>query len=256
MKYLCLTIVAAFILASCSTKSELVYLKGSDKNLFNKVDYSTLNNNIEPGDILHIDVQTIVPEAAMPYNKTNVNQVSTQNFDILKLEGYLVDEFKMINYPVLGEISVEALSVNQLEKRITKLLLEGGHLTNLTVKIRRVNSKFTVLGEVRHPGTFSYFDENLNIFQALGYSGDLTIEGKRKDITMIREENGLRKIYKIDLTKSNILLEPYYQIRNNDVIIIDPNYSKIKSAGFIGSSSSIASISSLLLSVTLLIINK
>ena len=139
-------------------------------------------------------------------------------------------------------------------KKITQLLLEGKHLTNPIVKISVINSKFTVLGEVKLPGTFSNFDENLNIFQALGYAGDLTIFGKRKDITLIREENDLRKIYKVDLTKSNIFLEPYYLIKKNDVIIVNPNYSQVKSAGFIGSASSIASISSLLLSITLLII--
>ena len=256
MKYLHLIILASFFLASCSTKNQLVYLKDSDIFNVNKVDYSTLKNNIEAGDILNIIVKTIVPEASMPYNTVSANSISKSNLDILKIEGYLVDVYKMINYPVLGEISVKDLSIYQLENKIAQLLLEGGHLTDHTVKIRRLNSKFTVLGEVRNPGTFSYFDEKLNLFQALGYAGDLTIMGERKDITIIREKNEVRKIHKIDLTKINILTEPYYHIKNNDVIIINPNYSQVKSAGFIGSSSSIASISSLLLSITLLIINK
>ena len=153
-------------------------------------------------------------------------------------------------------ISVKEMSTSQLEERINQLLLEGGHLTNSTVKARRVNSKFTILGEVKQPGTFSYFDENINLFQALGYAGDLTINGSRKNITLIREENGVRVVYKIALTNSNLLDKPYYQIKNNDVIIIEPNFSKIKSAGFIGSPASIASISSILLSITLLILNK
>ena len=256
MKYLYLTIIASFILASCTTKNQLVYLKGSNIYNVNKVDYSTLTNNIETGDILNIDVQTIVPEAAMPYNNTSLSKAASTDLEILKIAGYLIDEFKIINYPVLGEISVQGLSINQLEDKITQLLLEGGHLTNHIVKIRRINSKFTVLGEVQNPGTFSYVDEKLNLFQALGYAGDLTIVGERKDITIIREENGLRKINKIDLTKLNFLSEPFYQIKNNDVIIINPNFSKVKSAGFIGSPSSIASISSILLSITLLIINQ
>ena len=258
MKYLCITIIVSFIFSSCSTKSELVYLKGAEKHTdwVDKVDYSTLNDVIQSGDILNINVQTAFQEAARPYNNSNNNETATQNFDILKLEGYLVDEFNMINYQILGEISVKDLSINQLENKITQLLLEGGHLTNHTVKIRRLNSKFTVLGEVRNPGTFSYIDEKLNLFQALGYAGDLTIVGKRKDITIIREENGLRKINKIDLTELNVLSGSYYQIKNNDVVIVNPNFSKVKSAGFIGSPTSIASISSLLLSITLLIINK
>ena len=255
MKYILTIIAASFILSSCSTKSQLVYLKGAGEFDFNKVDYSNLKNSIEPGDILKIDVKTIVPEAAIPYN-TPASKAIGSSIDIIQLEGYLVDEFKMINYPILGEISVQDLSIHKLENKITQLLLDGGHLTNHVVKISRLNSKFTVLGEVMNPGTFSYIDGKLNLFQALGYAGDLTILGKRKDITVIREENGLRKIHKIDLTKLNFLSDPYYQIKNNDVIIINPNFSKVKSAGFIGSASSIASISSLLLSITLLIINK
>ena len=136
------------------------------------------------------------------------------------------------------------------------MLLKDGHLSNAVVKVRRLNSKFTILGEVRNPGTFSYFDEKINIFQALGYAGDLTINGKRQEITLIREINGLKKVFEIELTSSNLLDKPYYYLKSNDVIIIKPNFSKIKSAGFIGSASSIASISSLLVSLTLLILNK
>jgi len=256
MKNLIVIILASFFLTSCSTKSQLVYLKDNSEFKFNKTDYSNLKNKIESGDILKIDVQTIVPEAAVPYNNIVANKAIGNSLEILKLEGYLVNKFKMINYPILGEISVQDLSINQLENKITQLLFEGGHLTNHAVKIRRLNSKFTVLGEVRNPGTFSYTDDKLNLFQALGYAGDLTIDGKRNDITIIREENGLRKIQKIDLTSINFLKESYYQIKNNDIIIVNPNFSKVKSAGFIGSASSIASISSLIVSITLLILNQ
>ncbi len=256
MKYLSLTVLVAFVFASCSTKNQLVYLKDSDKhNTFSKLDYSSLNNNIEVGDILKIDIQTIVPEAAIPYNKITSSNFQTQNIDLLKLDGFLVDDFKMINYPVLGKISVEGLSENQLESKITQLLLDGNHLTNPTVKVRRVNSKFTVLGEVRSPGTYSYYDKNLNIFQALGYAGDLTIDGKRKDIRLVREENGNREIYKIELTEVELLNRPIFYIKNNDVLIVNPSFSKVKSAGFIGSPASVASIASLLLSITLLLTN-
>lgn len=256
MKHLSLTILFAIILSSCATKSQLVYLKDSSKqNTYSKVDFSALKNTIEVGDILKIDVQTIVPEAAIPYNKITTNNTSSQNLDVLKLEGYLVDNSKMINYPVLGKIGVDGLNENDLESKITQLLLEGNHLTNPTVKVRRVNSKFTVLGEVAKPGTYSYYDQHLNLFQALGYAGDLTIDGKRKDIKLIREENGTREVYTIELTKAELLNSSTYFIKNNDVIIVNPSFSKVKSAGFIGSPASVASIASLLLSITLLITN-
>ncbi len=255
MKNLFIIIITSFLLTSCSTRSQLIYLKDSDHNNLYKVDYSNLNNKIEIGDILKIDIKTIVAEAAIPYNTSNLNSISSTNLDLLKIDGYIVDESMIINYPILGEISVKDLSLNQLEKKISELLLNGGHLTNHTVKIKRLNSKFTVLGEVKNPGTFSNIDEKLNILQALGYAGDLTILGKRKDIIIIREKNGLRKIYKVDLTNTDFLSKANYQIKNNDIIIVNPNYSKVKSAGFIGSPASIASISSLFLSLTLLLIN-
>ena len=245
-----------FFMSSCSSKHQIVYL--GDSNAFNVdiVNHSNNKNYIEVGDILKIDVKTIVPEAAVSYNKINVNGVQAQNIDILKLEGYLVDEFKMINYPVIGAISVDNLTLYDLQNRIINLLVEGEHFSNPSVNVKRLNSKFTILGEVSVPGTFSYFDDKINIFQALGYAGDLTIFGKRKNITLIREKQGVRVVHKVDLTSHDVLEKPYYNLQNNDIIIVEPNFSKVKSAGFIGSASTIASISSILLSVTLLIINK
>ena len=123
MKYLPLTILLLLIFSSCSTKNQLVYLKDSDKHSMNaQIDFTALKNSIEVGDILKIDVQTIVPEAAIPYNKITTNNASSQNLDILKLEGYFVDDSKMINYPVLGKISVDGLDDNELESVITQLL--------------------------------------------------------------------------------------------------------------------------------------
>ena len=251
----CLLTLVVLILTSCSSKSQLVYLNDSVKDNFYKVDYSAYNNNIETGDILKIDIQTIIPEAALPYN-AYVNNSASQNISLLNIDGYVVNENKIINYPTLGDISVENISENKLAEKIKKLLVDGGHLTNPHVKVRRVNSKFTVLGEVRLPGTYFNYENQINIFQALGLAGDLLISAKRKNVKLIRQENGLRKTYEFSLNKSEIFDKPYFYVKSNDVIIIEPNFSKIKSAGFIGSPSSIASISSLLLSITLLLINK
>ncbi len=255
MKYLSLTILTAIILASCSTKSQLIYLKDSNKFVNQKINLSYLENEIAVGDILKIEVKSLVSEAVIPYNKIERIQNLSQNLQLLQLEGYLVSNLNRINFPVLGSISTKGLNLHELENKITELLLNENHLINPTVNIRRLNSKFTVLGEVKNPGTFSYIDEKLNLFQALGYAGDLTIDGKRKDLTLIREVNGERKVFKIELTKSNLLNKSIYQIMNNDVIIVNPSFNKVKSAGFIGSPSSIASMASLLLSITLLITN-
>ena len=109
----CLITLVNLILVSCSSVSQVIYFKDSVKDNFYKVDYSAFNNNIETGDILKIDIQTIIPEAALPYNNY-ANNTTSQNISLLNIDGYVVNENKIIDYPVLGDISVENLSENQL----------------------------------------------------------------------------------------------------------------------------------------------
>ncbi len=242
-----------FLLVSCSHKRNLVYLGNIESGNVDKVNFN-IENNIEIGDVLKITVNTAVPEASVPYNSLD-KLVSSQTRDLLILDGYKVEDDSTINYPVLGEINVVGNSVDELASKLKKMLVDSGHLTNPHIKVNKINSKYTVLGEVTRPGTFFNFDENLNIFQALGNAGDLLITAKRENVKLIREENGLRKTYEFSLNNINIFDKPYYYIKSNDVIIVEPNFSKIKSAGFIGSPASIASLSSILLSITLLLIN-
>ena len=255
-----LSILTAFILASCSSKSQLLYIgdynKYSQKNIEHSSVLTSKNSSyIQSGDVLKITVSSLVTEVAAIFNKGSNAEQNNVDINTLLLQGYRVNDNLEINYPVLGTIDVQNLSLNDLEDKITNLLVDQGHLQNPTINISRVNFKFTVIGEVVKPGTFSTLDENINLFQAIGHAGDLTINGKRKNIILLRQDKGLQKIYNIDLTKSDIIRRPYFYIHNNDVIIVEPNFSKIKSAGFIGSPASITSIASLLLSVTLLITN-
>lgn len=230
-------------------------MNGADKYTITDIIQKRNNYKIQLDDVLRIEVRSIVPEAAIVYNRVPFQlNTTTSNINLLQLEGYLVSSNYTINFPVLGIIDVNG-TILELEKKITEILLEGGHLVSPTVSIRLLNGKFTVLGEVYNPGTFTFVENNLNLFQALGYAGDLTINGKRKNITLIREVNGIRTVRKLDITSKDILDSSVYNIINGDVIIVNPNYNRIKSAGFIGSPQSIASISSLLLSITLLIIN-
>ena len=246
-------LLISFLFFSCSHKNQLTYVDNITKGDISKINFN-INNLIEIGDILKIDVKTAVSEVSTPYN--NIEKFnSTYNPNKLILDGYKVGKDSTINYPVLGEINVVGLSTNELAIKLRNMFITDGQLTNPHIKINKVNSKFTVLGEVSSPGTYFNYENQLNIFQALGLAGDLLITAKRKNVKLIRQENGLRKTYKFSLSTSEIFDKPYYYIKSNDVIIIEPNYSKIKSAGFIGSPASIASISSLVLSITLLLIN-
>ena len=248
-------IVGLFLLSACSSKRNITYLNGVNEYANTDISKQKIPYTIQADDVLRIEIHSMVPEAAIVYNRIPQNTNISTNLNLLQLDGYLVSSDYSINFPVLGTLDVKG-STLELEKKITKLLLEGGHLVSPTVSVRLLNSKFTVLGEVTKAGTYTFLDRNLTLLQALGYAGDLTIDGERKDITLIREINGIRSARQLDITSKDILDNSAYYIRNNDVIIVNPNYNRIKSAGFIGSPQSIASISSILLSITLLIINK
>ena len=254
MRNFLLLLLISSLFFACSFKNQLTYINNGKEYNISKIEFSK-KNYIEIGDVLKIDVKTALSEVSAPYNNIDKLQNTSYNPNKLILDGYKVEKDSTINYPVLGEISVVGLTINELAIKLRNMLINEGQLTNPYIKINKVNSKFTVLGEVRLPGTYFNYENQLNIFQALGLAGDLLISAKRKNVKLIRQENGLRKTYEFSLNTSEIFDKPYYYIKSNDVIIIEPNYSKIKSAGFIGSPSSIASISSLVLSITLLLIN-
>jgi len=255
MRKLTFIIAGLLMIGACTSKRHITYLNGVDKYTNTDISKQKIPYTIQADDILRIEIRSMIPEAAIVYNRISQNTAAVSNINLLQLEGYLVSSDYTINFPVLGILDVKGTAL-ELERKIAKLLLDGGHLVSPTVSVRLLNGKFTVLGEVANPGTFTFLEKNLTLLQVLGYAGDLTIEGRRKNITLIREVNGIRSVRKLDLTSKDILDNPTYYIRNNDVIIVNPNYNRIKSAGFIGSAQSIASISSILLSITLLIINK
>jgi len=242
----------AVLLQSCASKKDILYFQ--DASNYPSVPVAYGSTMIQTNDILSIKVGALVPETAIPYNVQTLGSGTTiSNIEILKLQGYLVSPQGTIVFPVLGTVSVVHKSIAELEVQLRKLLEEGGHLVNPTVSIRLLNAKVTVLGEVRSPGTYTYSEQYLSLPQALGYAGDLTINGKRKDILLIREVDGVRTINQIDLTTANWMKDPKYVIRQNDVVIVNPNNAKVKSAGLLSNPLSVVTIASFIMSTYILL---
>ena len=247
-------IISLFILSilySCATKKKVLYLQDATAQGASEVNY--VSAKIQPNDILKITVESLVSEAAIPYNKNVTQAPIAQNLQLLQLEGYLVSESNTINFPVLGEISTANKTTDDLQNNIKQALISGGHLSNPTVSVRLLNAKVTILGEVNKPGTYNFTEQNITLLQALGYAGDLTINGKREDILLTREVDGARKITHIDLTSTAFMNGDFYFIKPNDVIIVNPNNPRVKNAGFIGNINNVLTIASLLLSVAILV---
>ena len=251
MKIRVLAVLALIVISSCASKKDVLYLQDANQHSNSKIAYQ--NATIQPNDILKITVSTLVPEAAIPYNRISTAGVVANSVELMQLEGYLVTNEGYINYPILSDIFVLNLTVNEIEKKIETLLIEGGHLNNPNVNVRLLNGKFTVLGEVKLPGTYSFTEQNITILQALGYAGDLTIKGKRDDIIITRDVNGVREISHIDLTTTDFMTSAYYYIKPNDHIIVNPNNPKVKQSGYIENVGVFLGVISLALTITILV---
>jgi UDP-N-acetylmuramyl pentapeptide phosphotransferase/UDP-N-acetylglucosamine-1-phosphate transferase/protein involved in polysaccharide export with SLBB domain len=239
---------------SCTTKKEILYFQNSDKAKFENS--AAMDPKIESNDILSIKINSIDIESSKIYNLELIEGGAVAPaLEIMKLKGYLVNTEGTITLPVLGVLKVTDKTNTELEKFLTEKLKNEGQLKDPLVTVRVLNAKVTVLGEVRIPGTFTFTEKNLTLLQAIGLAGDLTINGQRTDVLLIRQENNTKTITHIDLTSSEWFNSPSYFVKQNDVIVVNPNNAKIKSAGIIGNTGTLVSIISLLLTAAILIKN-
>lgn len=247
-------LVAFIFFSSCATKKEILYLQ--DVDTYDNTPISYTSPTIQPNDVLRITVGALSQEAIIPYNRQALmgsERGSSGDVNMLKLQGYLVTKDNTINFPQLGELSTKDKTTKDLQEDIKNRLEEGDQLKNPTVDVRIVNSKVTILGEVGSPGTYNFTEENITLLQALGLAGDLTINGKREDIVFIREVDGMRQVAHLDLTTADIFESPFFSLKSNDVIIVNPNGPKVKSAGFITNIGGVLSLFTLVLTTTILL---
>ena len=247
--------IVSFVVAiiSCSTKKDIIYLQNSDQ--FVNSPYTYIDYKIQPGDILNIVVSTSIPEAAIAYNRMSQSSAISNSLEVLKVQGYQVNNLGNINFPGLNKVNVMGKTLPEIEILIFDLLFSKGLLKGHSVSVKLLNSTVTVLGEVNRPGTFNFLESNININEVLGLAGDLTITAKRNDIKLIRDINGERKIFKIDLTNIDYLNSESYQIYNGDIIIVNPNTTRVKNSGIIGNSGTLISLLSFILTSIIVIRN-
>ena len=249
--YISVTFLVCLFFESCVSKKQVLYVQ--DLNVTDVSEITFLQNTFQENDILKIDVTSLEAKASIPYNKISSQSNVGNSLDLMLLNGYSVSSNETINFPVLGLISVAGKTTESLENDLQKRLELEGHLIDPNVSVRLLNAKVTVLGEVNTPGNYTFTEKNISFLQAIGLAGDLTIDGNRNDIVLIRETHGKRITTKIDLTSASFLTSPYQNIQPNDVIIVNPSSKKVKSAGLIGNISTALSIASILLSTIILI---
>ena len=226
-------LLLSLTIVSCSSKKDILYYQ--DLNLGSQEYINYLASSIQINDILFIKVSALIPESAEPFNLQTGGNNNNVNIAAYRIQGYLVSQEGSIVFPILGTINLAGKTTTEAQDLIAKMLSDGGYIKEPKISVRVINSKITILGEVRAPGTYNYDEQNLSLNQAIGLAGDLTINGVRKDVMIIREVNGVRTYARVDLTSSNWFSSPYYYVKQNDIIIVNPNGPKITAAGYINS---------------------
>ena len=228
--FLSLSIFITIIFASCTTTRKVAYFSDVQDSL-RIASKAGLEPIIQRKDILSITVSSLSNEATIIFNTPNlpITPSASSSPNMPQTAGYLVSQDGMIKFPVLGNIEAAGLTQNQLGTNITNLLIQKKLLFDPVVSIRFLNFRVTVLGEVNHPGVVTVPSEQISVLEAIGQAGDLTIYGLRDNVILIRQEGGDKLITRLDLNSSKIFQSPYYYLKSNDVVYVEPAKDKIAS---------------------------
>lgn len=221
------------IVSSCSSIKNVKYFTDIPDTAASKMlgDIKYVEPCIQPDDILSINVQTVDPAATQIITASNlqnsaVGSTSVGSTGSQTINGYLVDKNGYVEIPVLGKLKLQGLTTQQARELIRARAEQ--FFKDPTVNVRFANFRVTILGEVEKPGTYVVPNEKITILDALGLAGDLTIYGKRENVLLIRQyADGRREAVRLDLTKSSVLNSPYYYLRQNDYIYVEPVKSKL-----------------------------
>ncbi len=221
-----------FLLQSCTKSKDVYYFYGLGNE---KTDVSVAevdNPVIRKGDQLSIFVNSPNLELATYFNMTNFSAVQLNSVQQLQsanpMLGYMVEEDGKINFPKLGNLEVAGMRRKELQTMLEGKLKD--YLKDPVVTVRCINFRLTILGEVAKPGTYHVPYHNLNILQALGLAGDLTINGVRNEVVLIRKTETGEQSVVLDLTSKELMRSPYYYMQTGDVLYVRPNRTKINTS--------------------------
>ncbi len=216
---LSLTILTVAVLAaSCVPTAQLSYFNDMEELAQPTVNPRT-QKLIKPFDKLYVRVLSIDLQTNQIFNATDELRMGSYG-SMAGLIGYLVDEDGNINFPFVGKINVVDLTTADAADKIQKALSDYVPQTSIIVKY--VDNQVTVMGEVQRQGVYSFTQDKLNIYEALGLGGGITRYGDRKKVILIRNEEGKVLHYRLDLSDSKIANRSYYYVMPNDVIVVEP----------------------------------
>ncbi|MGN1211400.1 MAG: polysaccharide biosynthesis/export family protein, partial [Candidatus Cryptobacteroides sp.] len=225
------SVALMLIFAGCAQVKNIAYFQNKAVNEPEKLDKHA-GIVIESKDMLSIVVNARNPELSAMFNLPVVSyqagSEATTTTSQYRLQAYVVDNDGCINFPVLGRISVVGQTRWELAEHIRKLLDEGGYISDAVVSVEFMNFKVSVLGEVNSPGTYTIQGDKVTILQAISLARDLTIFGQRENVTVIREKEGERVMYEVNLCDVSLFKSPAYYLQQNDIVYVQPSDIKAR----------------------------
>jgi polysaccharide export outer membrane protein len=240
------------LISSCVSKKDIIYFQND------AIDQSKVSNSyktiVKPDDLLQITINALDIEAVIPFNLPAVSFSSLSNTAVgqARQQPYLVDNNGEIDFPVIGKIKIGGLTRYEIIE-LLKSKLSPDYIRDPTINIRIANYKISVLGDVRMPGSYNIPNERITILDALALAGDTNISAQRDNVLIIREEEGKKLQYRVDLRSNKLLTSPVYYLQQNDVVYVEQNYANIQSASANSNTTLFISITSLLITLASLL---
>lgn len=261
-----LWLVALWVLTACSTSREVVYFQDLRPGESEQKIDASYELRLRPKDKISIIVnsrdQQLTNLFNLPYVSRQLGQTSATGLSNTPqgVSAYTLDNEGCIDFPVLGCIRLSGKTREEVAAYIKEELVSQNLVKDPVVTVEFVNLSFSVLGEVNHPGRYLIERDKPTLLDALSTAGDLTIYGKRDKVLVLRNEEGVQRVYGVDLrSASDLYSSPAYYLQQNDVIYVEPNEVKSRQSTVNGnnirSTSFWISLASLLTSVAILIFN-
>jgi polysaccharide export outer membrane protein len=222
MRLAFLALLSALILASCVPHKKLLILQGTAKqdSIQRFQNDRSLTYLIQPGDNIYINVVSLDAKTAQMFNPGSNTYNSMTSDAGIYLNSYTVSELGTIEFPLAGSIFVQSLTIEEVKSKLQTILDQYIKETVLVVKL--VNFNVTVLGEVMRPGQYKVYKTEINVLEAISMAGDLADFANRKEVTIVRQTKNGSETKVVNLTSKEILSSPYYYLKPNDIIYVEP----------------------------------
>ncbi len=238
MKYNILSVLCLIgLLGSCAVPKNISYFQDIDDLTEKQRELmtQTYNPKICPDDLLTINVSSWDPTVAAPYNPPaysyyNQGEQQVNTATIQNVYTYLVDKEGYINFPVLGRIHLAGMSIHEANSKLQEMIKDA--VPDVLVNVQIVNFKVAIMGEVSRTNVYTIKNNRVSILDLIAMAGDLTINARRENILLIRDNNGEKEMVRLDITDPNIFASPYFYLKQNDLVYVEPNKAKKRNANF------------------------